>query len=204
MAFANELFQWAFIAAFGFLTIGLLRQLGYYLEVDERRAPDGIRIGQDVPLRAVSANVRATLARRAELVPSTLLQAVVVLGTDEESAVVVEQLIAVTHHLPMVVIARGIDDETIKTSGWAGLADSVVPDINGELSSALRVGSAPFLFLVDSHFTVRFKVTSPQVSKNIRSWIEVPGEEKDPKLLSREAAHQLRPSEEIRDVSLVP
>src|SRR6185437_1435850 len=60
---ANELLQWAVLLFTCFVGLGLMRQLGFFLAVDERRAPDGLRIGQDVPLRAVPAAARAQVAQ---------------------------------------------------------------------------------------------------------------------------------------------
>jgi hypothetical protein len=164
--------QWAVLLFTCFVGLGLMRQLAFFLAVDERRAPDGLRIGQDVPLRAVPAAARAQVASAGNGDAVSLLVATLVLDSSEGSRELVESVRGIRHRLPCIAVARGLPSDAQEVRAWTGTFDAVVADPTGERTGLLKIDTTPFLLLTDRHFTVRFKVGSSHLSNTLRDWLE--------------------------------
>lgn len=172
----NELFQWAAIVLLGFVVLGLLRQLGFYMAVEERRTPDGPRVGHDLPLSAIPAEARNRISALWRDDDVSLLVAILVLDGSERTQAVVDVIRPMKHRLPCVAVARGLTADSREVGAWQGVFDYVVADPSGERTQLLKIDSPPFLLLTDRQYSLRYKVPSPRVEKSVRGWLETDSE----------------------------
>jgi hypothetical protein len=150
----NELAQWAAIVFLGIMTLGLTRQLGRFLTSNQQILTDsGPEVGSSLVGRLQDEDVHAI----SSLVAGGPVSQGAILVTDQSCFGCRQLLDMLNHeraadHLPLVAIVKRSGPEF--RSEVADVADHVVADDDGELTSGLGIFGTPYLMVVDADLNV--------------------------------------------------